>query len=832
MKFRLICSLAVAVGAMLHACWSHAAQQTLGTVVADTYISQDTNADPDPGDNANGSLTFFEVRGGDPFNTTNITHKALVRFDLGASPTIIPDLPYFFEVTTDTARNSNDTFRVYSISDGPTQSFDEATFTWNLADVSAPNATAGLNNFNAAGPQIGTFFAPEPSQADASIGVPILGSDISTFVSGNTFATFGLTQTETNRLIFNSRENAGVEPRLYTFDVVESASSGGSSSVGTWTGGAPTAANFYRVGSGHTVTVDAGAFAGEGIIVQDGTLDFSAGTIADIPLIQINANGNISHSGGGSIEIGDGSLSRNDARFHGGLVINRDLTYTAAAGEDLTINLPIRSQNDFTFEGGAGSDLSMRFPQAHRGTINFNGSGDNVILTDDEGIGGMLVMNSSGANTIVYNSTDTEQEFGVGTIRFNQSGTIDHSGTLDRLQGEAFLEVHAPLTIDMSTNFSGGSSERRYRVTRDVSGPSDILFKGEPTAPLSGELANTLEFGTESSNDTNNNTADDYTGTLTTEGYGIVRSRISMPAATINVSAKAELQTGFLLAPEDRSRFGEINVAGESSAGAGDSGILTVGATNNNTATLLSEEHRDQLLVLSTADGKSGDLNLTPDNGSVKGSITRMTLQSDPAGGLFDQIEVQGDATLGGKLQIIVNANHPTQDGEAGELSGKYDNPQIGDTFDIIYAGGGGLTTRDADFDDMNGVDGNDLAIWEANYGTNGTATNAVGDTDEDMDVDGTDFLEWQRESGSGLPTGTISGTFDEIEVLDAAFGVFGTYSFALDYSEVTSMLPKVKLVLTGFSPISASTAVPEPSTIAILSAASLMGFVQRRRNR
>ncbi|MEM8945365.1 MAG: hypothetical protein AAGD11_09290 [Planctomycetota bacterium] len=800
--------------------WSQAGEQTLGTVDADTYIALDANADPAPADIDNGSSTFLEVRGGDPFNLNSLTSKTLIRFDLGASPTIDPDLPYFFEVTTDDARNSNDTFRLYAINDAPTQAFEEATFTWNLADASAPNASAGLNNFTAAGPRIGTFFAPEPSQADAAVGVPILGSDISTFVSGNTFATFGITSTETNRLRFNSKENANVAPRLYTFDALDSASNGATGNASTWTGGAPTAGNLYRVNSGHTVSVAAGAFAGEGIVVQDGTLDFSSGVIADIPLIQVNANGNLSNSGGGSVEIGDGSLSRNDARFHGGLVLNRDLTYTAAAGDDLTVNLPIRSTHDFTFQGGAGSDLTMRFPQAHRGTINFNGAGDNVVLTDDEGIGGTLVMNSTGANTVVYLSQDTEQEFGSGTIRFDQPGTIDHSGSQDRLQGEAFLEVNAPLTIDMSSTFS--NNERRYRVTRDIAGAGNVLFKGTPTAP-SGELPNTLEFSTESGNETNNKTADNFTGTLTTEGFAIVRSRLSMPEATINVAAGAELQTGYLLAPEERVRFGEINVAGESSAGAGDSGILTVGATNNDTTNLLSEQHRDQLLVLSTTTNGSGDLNLTPDDGSTKGSITRMTIQSDPAGGLFDQIEVQGDATLGGKLQIIVNGIHPTQDGEPGELSGRYDTPTIGDTFDIIYAGGNGLTTRTADFDGINGVDSADLAIWDTNYGTPTDATNATGDADSDGDVDGSDFLAWQDELGTGIPTGTISGTFDEIEVLDAAFGVFGSYTFELDYSEVNAQFPKVKLVLTGFSPISALGTVPEPSSVVLLAIAGLL---------
>ena len=422
---------------------AHAAEQSLGSVDADTFVEFDSNGGI--GGTPRGTATYMEVRGGDPFNSLSLTSKSLVRFDLGASPAIDPNLPYFFEVTTDDARNSNDTFRLYSITDGPTQTFNEATFSWEFADAdfqnNAPNATAGFDNFLAAGPLVGVFFAPEPSQADAAIGIPILGSDISTFVNGNTFATFGITETEINRLRFNTKENVNTPARLYTFDVVNSQASGNLSSAGTWVGGSPVADNWYQVAGGNTVTVTAGAFAGEGVIVDNGALNFVPGVVVDIPLIQINAGGTLTHSTPGNIEIGDGTLSRNDARFHGGLVINRDLSYTAAAGENLTINLPIRTRNTFTFNGGVGSDLIMRFPQSSRGLIQFNGSGDEVILSEDEGVGGTLEMNSTGGNTLVFDGEDTEQEFGFGTVVFNQPGTIDHrsntSPKSDRLQGLA-----------------------------------------------------------------------------------------------------------------------------------------------------------------------------------------------------------------------------------------------------------------------------------------------------------------------------------------------------------------------------------------------------------
>jgi hypothetical protein len=54
-----------------------------------------------------------------------------------------------------------------------------------------------------------------------------------------------------------------------------------------------------------------------------------------------------------------------------------------------------------------------------------------------------------------------------------------------------------------------------------------------------------------------------------------------------------------------------------------------------------------------------------------------------------------------------------------------------------------------ADFDDDGDVDGDDLTIWQAGYGT-GTL-HGEGNADGDGDVDGRDFLIWQRSYGWGV---------------------------------------------------------------------------------
>jgi hypothetical protein len=56
------------------------------------------------------------------------------------------------------------------------------------------------------------------------------------------------------------------------------------------------------------------------------------------------------------------------------------------------------------------------------------------------------------------------------------------------------------------------------------------------------------------------------------------------------------------------------------------------------------------------------------------------------------------------------------------------------------------------DFDQDGDVDGADLPLWQAGFGTASGAGAAGGDADHDQDVDGADFLIWQRNLGTAPP--------------------------------------------------------------------------------
>jgi hypothetical protein len=66
-----------------------------------------------------------------------------------------------------------------------------------------------------------------------------------------------------------------------------------------------------------------------------------------------------------------------------------------------------------------------------------------------------------------------------------------------------------------------------------------------------------------------------------------------------------------------------------------------------------------------------------------------------------------------------------------------------------------------ADFDVDEDVDGDDLAIWSANFEMSAGAAYTQGDANADGAVDGADFLIWQQQLGSviGAQTGTHTAT-------------------------------------------------------------------------
>ena len=70
-----------------------------------------------------------------------------------------------------------------------------------------------------------------------------------------------------------------------------------------------------------------------------------------------------------------------------------------------------------------------------------------------------------------------------------------------------------------------------------------------------------------------------------------------------------------------------------------------------------------------------------------------------------------------------------------------------------------------ADFNSVTRVNGDDLLIWETNFGTPnpfGSPVHEFGDADEDGDIDGHDFLIWQSEFGHGVVASALQSNVPE----------------------------------------------------------------------
>ena len=283
-----------------------------------------------------------------------------------------------------------------------------------------------------------------------------------------------------------------------------------------------------------------------------------------------------------------------------------------------------------------------------------------------------------------------------------------------------------------------------------------------------------------------------YSGTITSNDYVNLEIRRALPAAAVVVNENGVFELGFRGINVSHSlSFGEVTI----NAG----GTLEVGHETDETRT-------PQELHVTTAGGRSGDLTLD--------SASMTVLQISGTGvNDFDRILVDGTANLDGTLQVLINPTLPSQ-AEGQITEGPY-APTLGDTFDIIRAS----TGLSADFDELNGVDGDDLAIWEASF-----ATDLEADTDEDGDSDGTDFLAWQRQLGTAGTPGVLIDNSLVLDVVDPD-NVLANAGFEFQLN-VTSTLIQLEVVASA-----GLTAVPEPSSC-LLFACGLIALSVSRRGR
>jgi hypothetical protein len=80
-------------------------------------------------------------------------------------------------------------------------------------------------------------------------------------------------------------------------------------------------------------------------------------------------------------------------------------------------------------------------------------------------------------------------------------------------------------------------------------------------------------------------------------------------------------------------------------------------------------------------------------------------------------------------------------------------------------------TVSPGNFNETGPVDGADLAVWRAGFGTATGAVHTTGDANGDGDADGSDFLAWQRDFGAALSTPAGAGVPEPSATLLAMAG-------------------------------------------------------------
>lgn len=559
------------------------------------------------------------------------------------------------------------------------------------------------------------------------------------------------------------------------FNVIESVATGGAETGTTWSNSQPAqAGNYYKVVDGDAVTINSGPFAGDGLIVSSGsTLNFAASGV-HIPFLNVDAGANVVESVSGDFAWGDIL-----AATRGKLTVNADLAFDMDAGADFFLDMELTGTGNLDFNSnGAGSDLVLSYVRAHEGIIRFNGSGDEVQFLEDQGFR-ILEMNSTGANRIVLSPTASTT--GTRAI-FNQPGEIVHSSSGNRLQG-AGIEANAPVTVDLTQTYAG--NERRF-LMGVLAGAADVTVNGTATDPTSGAIThNQFELGTSTAPSVV--PTDSYSGTLTGNDFVDIEIRRSLPNAKIAINQNARLEMGFATS--------SISVAiGEIEINAG--GTLMVGHE-------VDDVHGVHQLRIASGGSRNGNLTLAPT------STTIMQINGTGAT-LFDSIAVEGTATLGGTLSILVN---PATSAPGSPVYA----PTLGDTFDIIVAA---ATSLSADFNNSGAVDGADLTLWKGAFGQT-----AGGDADGNLVTDGNDFLLWQRQFGTA-GNASIQGQFGNLTVTDVSGAFVGT-GLALQLNYVSSTLVQLQVVAA-----SPAAAVPEPAAGSLLLVGGgLMAMRARRRN-
>jgi hypothetical protein len=624
-------------------------------------------------------------------------------------------------------------------------------------------------------------------------------------------------------------DNAGTDHGLAVDDlmfsadipaVVNSVASGLASAGTTWSDGLPpSAGKGYHVINGHIVTLDA-AFPGSVLSVENGAVDINAGGSGQFfQSMTIEAAGNLTESVAGDVAIGNNATA--------GLKINRDLAFNLDANSTFDLNALLTGTGNLDFNSASpgsavNAQVNLDATSGHTGAIRFN-AGKQVNITETAAHPN-LEMNSAdaGGNILWWEPKST---LNAGKATFNQPGTFVHAVGVTtpttgnfRLQGPPTLIANAAVTVDLSNPYN--RDERRYLIGTSFQGSGDLTVKGTPTDPTSatsvdnttGITLNEFEVGAQGT-DPSATSFEPYSGTVSTQDFVNVEIRRNLPSAKFIVNQNARMETGAQPIPLTNNAGTSI---GEIVVNSG--GVLEVGFEQANAVGgVFTEGHHTNHLHLVSTGGKNGSLTLT---GGATPSTLRMQINGTSPD-QFDRIELHGNGTLGGTLDVLVNPVSCTGNDPCGTNANGVWSPSIGETFDIIKLV---LAPVVGDYDGNGTAGTEDYGVWRSTFGDTVTAGTGA-DGNKNGVIDSADYVLWRNNLGGTSSLGTFNNTqFSTLNILDPT-GALAAANATLQVNYSATMV-QLQVVSLGSG---LAGAVPEPSTIALLALIAPLALRGRR---
>jgi T5SS/PEP-CTERM-associated repeat protein len=448
--------------------------------------------------------------------------------------------------------------------------------------------------------------------------------------------------------------------------------------------------------------------------------------------------------------------------------------------------------------------MTIGFLAGSKGTVNIDGAGSDVTMTSD------LTVATRGVATLnLRNGATMSNAFGYVGASFLAGAT----GTVHVESGSAWtnngaLSVGGSNSTGIMTVSGGG------KVTATGTSPdfgSNIGGKGGVTVEGVGSMWTNTVIPLAVGGNGGTGTLDILNGGVVSNGHGYVAPDLgNTGVVTVNGAGSTWTSNGELIVGRGGNGILHIensaavtSTTGRIGAGPGSVGVVNVGAGCSWTMTSTLEIGYQGSAVLSIGAGGtvaapggttidtlgssgmgSGKLSGTgtlssnvtnngvvapgtsPGTLNVVGNFFQSsgTLQIEIASPTsFDVLNVSGQATMFGKLEIILlggfipAATDSYAILSAGSMGGGSfsevtvtANSMNAGTFSIGF-GTAGITLSNfvpsfipGDFDADGDVDGADFVIWQTNFPAGSGHVLATGDADGDGDVDGADFVVWQ----------------------------------------------------------------------------------------